>query len=127
MANGDFVGGFTEFEAPTCTVYIYVGGDPVVARNICRGWVFETSRCVAVDDVDYVYTGGEEKGVRVTLVNYPRFPKKNPEADIMTEAIALGRWLAQGLHQWSYLVVGPDRSLWYTRKPEHLAEVSPYK
>lgn len=115
----EFVNGFTKNKAPSFTVDIYVAGDYDRARDVCRAWTFQVSRCVSVSPVDYVYTGGEEKGVRVTLVNYPRFPKAHPPEEITAEAVDLGNRIALVLQQWSYLVVGPTWSEWYTRKPDH--------
>lgn len=61
----------------TCTSYpvsIFMAGDYNAAREICRAYCDEVGYCVTVTPTSYVYTGGEESGFIVGLINYPRFP-----------------------------------------------------
>ena len=58
--------------------------------------------------------GGEELGVVVTLINYPRFPAPVEEAE--RELLTLGRKIMNRCNQGSFSVVGPERTLWVSRR-----------
>lgn len=58
--------------APSCPVSIFIAGDFDEARDLCRAFCDEEGLCVTVTPTTYVYTGGEEDGVIVGLINYPR-------------------------------------------------------
>lgn len=105
----------TTFDAPTARTDIYIAGDPTVARQVCREFCFRVGLCVTLEPVDYIYTGGEERGVKVGLINYPRFPSN--EADIVAKAEELGVLLMDRLCQHSFSVVGPSVTRWFTRRP----------
>lgn len=102
-------------ESPTYTAAIYVAGDLAAARAICRDFC-ATGLCVTVETVEFIYTGGAETGVRVGLINYPRFPA--PEADIFSKAEELAINLIHGLQQHSASIVGSDKTVWLSRRPE---------
>lgn len=99
----------TECIVDTYWVYIYIGGDVDVIRQACREWCWRGA-CVTVEPVDFIYTGGEEAGVRVGFLNYPRFPAE--PADIFALAEELARHLRRTAHQKSVLIVAPDKTLW---------------
>jgi len=84
------------------TARIFVAGDYQVAKEVCREYVV-TGVCVQIKECDYIFTGGQESGVEVTLINYMRFPSC-PEA-ITEEAILLAEQLIIRLHQLSASVV----------------------
>lgn len=102
--------------APTIRFDIFIAGDYDLAKRICREWALEVGACVTVERVDYVYTGGEEAGVRVGLINYPRFPTTYEELYDKTRVIA--DKLMVGLFQLSYSIVGPEQTEWVSRRPE---------
>ncbi len=102
--------------ADTVEVSIVMAGDLDDAKRICRKFCFEEDLCVTVEPTTYVYTGGQEEGVRVGLINYPRFPKN--EIFLMNQARLLARTLAEGLFQNSYSVIGPTTTEWFTRRKE---------
>lgn len=104
-------------KAPTRNVEIFIAGDLDTARNICREWCFREGACVTVEPTSYIYTGGEETGVRVGFINYPRFPKE--EQELMNRACRLGIDLMHALHQHSFSIVGPTETVWYSRRPEN--------
>lgn len=106
-------------EVTTYTVAIYIGGDLSDARRICRK-VCMRGLCVTVEPLDFVYTGGAEAGVRVGLINYPRFPVEPDELFVKAEALAIT--LMEGLYQHSASIVAPDKTIWLSRRPEHQAE-----
>lgn len=76
----------------------------------------EVGACVTVESVDYIYTGGEESGVRIGFINYPRFP--SDAATIFNRAGDLAARLMERLCQHSYSIVGPEHTLWVSRRKE---------
>lgn len=100
----------------TAIVAIYIAGDLDQAKQICREWCMEVGACVTVEPVTYIYTGGEESGVRIGFINYPRFPSAN---DIIVDrANDLGFRLMDRLCQLSFSVVGPKETTWFSRREE---------
>lgn len=97
-------------EAPTYTAAIYIAGDLTAARAICRQHCMDAGLCVTVEPVEFIYTGGSETGVRVGLINYPRFPAE-PEG-IFAKAEALAVLLKDALCQHSLSIVAPDKTVW---------------
>lgn len=102
--------------APSCRVDIYMAGDIGQARQVCRQYCFESGFCVHIHEADYIYTGGEEAGFKVGLINYPRFPQSEPE--LMARARLLTIMLLDWLHQHSASIVGPTETVWLSRRPE---------
>lgn len=99
---------------PTIRFDIFIAGDLAEAKKICRQYCFDVGLCVTVESVDFIYTGGEEAGLKVGLINYPRFP--STEADLCAHADTLGRLLMEGLFQQSFSVVGPAETKWSSRR-----------
>lgn len=102
--------------APTIRFDIYIAGDLAQAKQVCREYCFEVGLCVTVEPVTYIYTGGQEDGVRVGIINYPRFPKD--EFGLRLLAGNLADLLMERLSQHSYSVVGPSETEWVSRRPE---------
>lgn len=100
---------------PTIRFDIFIAGDLAQAKHICRAYCFEIGLCVTVEPVSYVYTGGEEDGVRIGLINYPRFPTDEPS--LRARANELAARLMEGLHQHSYTVAGANETEWFSRRP----------
>lgn len=94
---------------------IFIAGDLAQAKQVCREFCFEIGLCVTVEPLDYIYTGGEEAGVRVSLINYPRFP--TTEHELEGKASALANRLMERLCQHSYSIVGPRETVWFSRRP----------
>lgn len=82
--------------AQTIRFDIFIAGDVETAKSICRKHCFDVGLCVTVEPISYIYTGGEEVGVRVGLINYPRFP--TTKSVLRQKAHALGRELMDGLY-----------------------------
>jgi len=97
-------------------VNIWIAGDYAQAVQTCRAWSMEVGGCVAVTPAAYVYTGGTEDGVLVRFLNYPRFPK--PLGEILEQAKSLAERLRISLCQWSYTIETPERTLWFSNRPE---------
>lgn len=106
-------------EVQTCTINIFIAGDASDARRICRKQCMEIGLCVTVTPTEFIYTGGAEAGVCVGLVNYPRFPSTADE--LWQKARHIAEALRIGLCQWSYLLVGPDKSEWVSNRPEDVS------
>lgn len=104
----------TRAEVPTYTATIYIAGSVWEAETICRDYCDEVGFCVNVRETNYCYTGGEEAGVAVGLINYARFPS-TPEA-IFTHAEALAQRLLEGLDQQSFTIVATDKTVFFSRR-----------
>lgn len=106
----------TSRSAETFVLSIMMAGDISAAKMICRKYCMETGFCVSIEPVSYIYTGGEEEGFRVGIMNYPRFPATN--ARLWECATALACLLREGLYQHSYSIIGPDMTVWHTERQE---------
>jgi hypothetical protein len=103
-------------ECPSYPVSIFIAGNTWDAESICRDYCDEIGFCVTVTETTYCYTGGEEPGVIVGLINYPRFPS-TPER-IWTHAEALAARLREGLKQDSYSIQAPDKTVWFSHRAQ---------
>lgn len=98
--------------APSYPVSIFIAGDPDAAREVCRDFCDDVGFCVTVTPTTYVYTGGQEAGVIVGLINYPRFPRS--PAEIQSRALALALKLKDELGQESFSIQYPDTTIWHS-------------
>lgn len=89
---------------------IYVAGDINVIKQVCREYCYNVGLCVTVDATLFIYTGGEEYGVEIGLINYPRFP--DTKDNILDKAIDLGDMCRNATFQHSYLVMTPEKTIW---------------
>lgn len=95
---------------PTFTARIYLSGPIEVAKQLIRAHVMAEPLCVTVEPTTFIYTGGEEAGYVVGLLNYPRFPK-SPDY-VRQRAMLLAELLMTGTYQRSALVVTPTETHW---------------
>lgn len=93
---------------------IFIGGDLSQAQQICREWCMEVGGCVTVTPTEFVFTGGQESGVRVGFINYLRFP--SDPSEIFSKAKELAEKLRVGLCQKSYSIVADDKTTWYPKE-----------
>lgn len=100
--------------ADSYPVQIFIAGDYELAKSIAREFCDQVGCCVTVTATSYVYTGGEESGVIVGFINYPRFPKT--PAEINLYAYLLAERLLQGLDQQSYSIQNPEETTWISRR-----------
>lgn len=105
----------TPEQQPTIRVDIYMAGDFAQAKQVCREYCFEVGLCVHIEPVDFIYTGGEEAGFKVGLINYPRFPTDGGSLTATAEALA--KRLMERLCQHSFCIVGPSETAWFSRRP----------
>ena len=103
----------------TAQVTIYIAGDFADAKRVCRKFCAE-GLCVTVEPTTFVYTGGAEDGVRIRLINYPRFPTDVPT--LVATAERLGDLLRAELCQSSYSIVGPSETIFKSWREQ---DVSP--
>jgi hypothetical protein len=100
--------------APTIRFDIYIAGDLAQTKQVCREFCMK-GLCVTVEPITYIYTGGQEDGVRVGIINYPRFP--SDAESLRKTAHDLAVMLLDRLCQHSYSLVGPDITEWFSRRP----------
>ena len=93
---------------------IYLSGDINVIKQVCREYCKRVGLCVTIAETLFIYTGGEEYGVEVGLINYPRFPDTNE--GIFNKAMELGELCRDGCFQHSYLVMTPTITIWQTNR-----------
>ena len=70
-----FVGSKREYESITDDEYYEM------IKQVCQKFCDSVGLCVHIQKVDYVYTKGTESGIKVGLINYPRFPKSSKAID----------------------------------------------
>ena len=91
---------------------LYLSGPIEVAKQVLRAECLCDGLCVTVEPTTFIYTGGEEVGYVVGLVNYPRF-KSDPDA-INARARDLMLKLLDATFQRSALLVTPNMTEWVT-------------
>lgn len=98
----------------TYQISIYLAGDIHDARRVCKNFCRENKCCVTVSETSYIYPGGEEFGVVVGLLNYPRF---EVDTGVLTDqSITLAQGLLKGCFQDSVLIVTPENTIWFSRR-----------
>lgn len=95
---------------------IYMSGPIEVAKQALRKECLREGLCVTVESTTFIYTGGEESGFVVGLINYPRFPSTQPDIDHRARRIA--NLLLEETHQHSVLIMSPLTSTWLTRRDQ---------
>lgn len=98
----------------TYQINIYLAGNYDDAIRACKKFCSGVGLCVTVERCEYVYTGGSESGVRIGLLNYPKFPKE--QEDILNTARKLSSFLLLELYQDSVLIVAPDMTEWISSR-----------
>lgn len=89
---------------------IFIAGDYAAAKQACREFCRSEGFCVTVTPTTFIYTGGEETGVIVGCINYPRFPIQ--PGDLREKATRLAELLRERLCQDSYSIVCSDLTIW---------------
>jgi len=98
----------------TYWVRIYSSGPIEEAKRILRKECHREGLCVTVEPTLFIYTGGEEQGFVVGLLNYPRFPHTPDEIWGRARHVALV--LLEGCSQHSILLQAPDKTEWITTR-----------
>ena len=97
-------------------VKVYLAGPIEVAKQHIRKKAATFGLCVTIEPTTYIYTGGEETGYVIGLINYPRFLKTFDQ--IWLEGMALAHELRAETGQLSFTIMAPDRVLWYSDKEQ---------
>lgn len=79
------------------------------AQALARQYCDAVGLCVTITPTTYVYKGGEEPGIAVGMINYPRFP--SDAGTIKKHAFALAELLRTGLGQFKVSIVFPDETV----------------
>ena len=88
----------------THIVTIYTSGPIKVIEHVCRESVFNDGHCVTVKPAKFIYTGGEEFGVEIGLLNYPRYPETAQNLVVRAKELAID--ILKATYQRTALVVG---------------------
>lgn len=98
----------------TWWIKIYMSGPLAIAEQVCREVCLRDGLCVTVDPTKFIYTGGEEIGFVIGLLNYPRFPATRDE--LYGRAAALAAVLLERTCQQSVLIVTPETTEWISSR-----------
>lgn len=98
----------------TYTAEICCAGNYELAKETCQNYCDLIGLCVTIEKCEYIYTGGNENGIKIRLVNYPRFPKENEE--IIKLAMQLALLLIKKLDQQTALIITPEKTIWLNNK-----------
>ena len=101
-------------DVPTYTVTIYASGSIEVAKQTIREECFRGGLCVTISPTLFIYTGGEEFGFQIGLINYPRLP--SDETTIWNRAVDLATKILDATFQHSTLVLSSSKTLWITKR-----------
>lgn len=95
---------------------IYMSGPIEQAKALMRKECMRKGLCVTIEPTQFIYTGGEELGYVVGLIQYPRFPSKKSEID--RRAIGIAKKLMRKTWQWSGLVMFQDKTVWISQRKD---------
>ena len=93
---------------------IYIAGDLHTAEMVCRQHCFPKGLCVTLEPTKYIFAGGTEDGVCVGLIQYVPFPEE--EETLLEKAVFLGKRIAEENYQWSFSIITPTDSIFYSRR-----------
>lgn len=82
------------------------------ALNVIQDYCDKNGLCVSVTDVDYIYTNGNEPGLALGFINYPRFPKA--DVSIKKDVITIAQLLMTQLSQIRASIVHKDSTIMIT-------------
>lgn len=98
--------------APSFPVTIFIAGRYNKAIKVLEQYCNDTSYCVTIKSTLYIYKGGQEYGLEVGLINYPRF-SADPTT-IVNKAIEIAEKLREKLDQESFSIQTPHDTIWYS-------------
>lgn len=105
-------------QVETYTIKLFLSGPIELAKQIIRQECLQKGLCVTIEPTLYIYTGGEELGYVVGLLNYPRFPTEQEE--LKKRAKDLLYKLLEGTYQLSGLLVTPQETMWISKRKEQV-------
>lgn len=95
-------------------VRLYLSGPIDIAKQLLRQECLARGLCVTVEPTAFIYTGGEEAGYVVGIINYPKFPSSQDAIYQLGQELALT--LMRGTFQQSALVMTPTITTWMTTR-----------
>jgi hypothetical protein len=78
------------------------------AEKLIQEWVDNISYCVSVTRTKYIYKNGNEPGLIVGLINYPRFPQTSSQ--IRSYALDLAELMMKSFEQFRVTIVTNDET-----------------
>ena len=105
-----------ELTGETHWAKIYIAGPLHKAEDVCRKYV-ERGHCVNVYETNYIFKFGEQRGVVVEFINYPRFARTQEQ--LTTEAKELGLALMHEMNQGSFTIQSRDGTYFVDRRDDH--------
>lgn len=103
-------------QCKTHVIKIYIAGDKNLARQVLQEYVMR-GICVSISDEEYIYKMGNESGIVVNLINYPRFPKE--EHELLEQALDLANILIEKLFQGSCTVIDYNGDSYFISRREN--------
>jgi hypothetical protein len=89
---------------------IYIAGRYSKAIKVIEKYCNEVGYCVTIKPTLYIYKDGQEHGIEVGLINYPRFPAD--ASTIVDKAREIAERLRVALDQESYSIQTPNDTIW---------------
>lgn len=105
-----------EKHCKTAWARIYISGPIHVIEQACRTYCLDVGLCVTVEPTKFVYTGSEELGAVVGLINYPR--SESSQQRVTERAMTLAGLILDATMQHSVLVMTPDDTTWITKRSQ---------
>jgi hypothetical protein len=99
----------------TYRAQIWIAGDYDQARQQVREFCLAEGFCATVTATTFIYTGGEEAGVCVGCLDYPRLPVGAEK--LWDQASRLATLLMHRMCQHSVLICADDKTEWLSRRP----------
>lgn len=93
---------------------IFIAGNLADIQATCQAYCDEIGLCVTVERAHYIYTGGNERGAVIGLINYPRFPSTQEAISERAEKLALR--LLDACGQQSFSIMTPQFTRWYNNR-----------
>lgn len=101
----------------TFLVKLYLSGPIEIAKQILREECLREGLCVTIEPTTFIYTGGEEVGYVVGMIQYPRFPS-TPDK-LIERGRAIMDKLMRGTFQHSALLMTPISTEWITTRQQY--------
>jgi ferredoxin len=94
----------------TWTASIFMAGDIGTAKQVAREFCRTVGFCLSIRPERFIYTGGEESGFCVTVIQYPKF--QQPEHELWDVTVFIADLIRDRCCQRSYTIISTDRTLW---------------
>lgn len=79
-----------------------------IVQKVCQSYCDSVGLAVTLEETFFIYTNGNEPGVKVGLINYPRYPKTKHE--IISHALYIADKLKSEFKQYRVSVVTSDNT-----------------